>query len=209
VISEELTIVVGDTAAPESLILGVDCVPIGSRVVTTVPGAELFGDAGNESIGIEPGENVVIVTDVLEVVELPEPGAWTENVPEVTFDDAGLPTVAIPAVEPSAELLVAVLEEGDGATVAEGEMVTLDYQGLKWSDGTVFDQSYGAEPANFATNQVIQGFGAALVGQKVGTRLIVTIPPELGYGAEPSEENPLAGETLVFLIEIKDTAPAE
>lgn len=205
-ISEELTLVVGDTAAPEALILGVDCVPIGSRIVTAVPGAELFGDAGNASIGIEAGETVVIVTDVIEIVQLPEPGEWTENVPEVSFDDAGLPTVTIPAVDAPTELLVAVLEEGDGATVAEGDTVTLDYQGVKWSDGTVFDQSYGAQPATFATNQVIQGFGAALVDQNVGTRLIVTIPPELGYGAAPSESNPLAGETLVFLIEIRDTA---
>jgi peptidylprolyl isomerase len=52
---------------------------------------------------------------------------------------------------------------------------------------------------------VIPGFGAALVGQKVGTKLIVTIPPALGYGEEASDQNPLAGQTLVFVVEIQDT----
>ena len=54
---------------------------------------------------------------------------------------------------------------------------------------------------------MIQGFGAALVGQKVGTKLIVTIPPQYAYGTDTAGGE-LAGQTLVFLVEIMDTAPA-
>ena len=65
-----------------------------------------------------------------------------------------------------------------------GDNVTLHYQGTSWDTGEVFDQSYGGDPAQFTTDAVIQGFGAALVGQKVGTKLIVTIPPQYAYGTD-------------------------
>ena len=77
--------------------------------------------------------------------------------------------------------------------VSEGDTVTVDYQGTSWETGEVFDQSFGTdaagvekEPLVIATNQVVPGFGAALVGQKVGTKLIVVIPPEYAYGTDPA-----------------------
>jgi FKBP-type peptidyl-prolyl cis-trans isomerase len=151
------------------------------------------------------------VQEIVEAEDLPAPTEWTENVPEVEFGAEGEPpTVTIPDVEPSTELQVHIIEEGDGDTVAEGDSVTLQYQGISWDTGEVFDSSYErGEPATFATDQVIQGFGAALVGQKVGTKLIVTIPPELAYGTDPAAHE-LAGQTLVFLVEIEGTeAPTQ
>jgi len=52
---------------------------------------------------------------------------------------------------------------------------------------------------------LIPGLAAAIVGQKVGTKLIVSIPPEYAYGTEQSDRNPLGGQTLVFLVEIGGT----
>ena len=49
---------------------------------------------------------------------------------------------------------------------------------------------------------MVQGFGAALVGQKVGSRVIVTMPPKFGYGEGTVNENDLVGQTLVFVIDI-------
>lgn len=208
--SQPATITAGDSTVFEAFLAGIDCVPIGTRTVTVAPAATLYGDAGNETIGVAPGETVVIVVDVVEVQEALKPSEWTEDVPEVKFgDDGEAPTVTLPATPPPTELQLKVLEKGDGDEVQAGDNVTLHYQGTSWDTGEVFDESYGGEPAQFPTDQVIQGFGAALVGQKVGTKLIVTIPPQYAYGAEQSEQNPLGGQTLVFLVEIEDTAPVE
>ena len=49
-------------------------------------------------------------------------------------------------------------------------------------------------------------FSQALIGQKVGSRVIVTMPPALGYGAQ--EGHPLQPYTLVFLIDIVETSSA-
>ncbi|KZE93577.1 FK506-binding protein [Agromyces sp. NDB4Y10] len=205
VFSQPTSLTIGDGSLYEGFLAGVDCVPIGSRVVTVAPASSVYGEQGNESIGVEPGETLVIVTDVQDVVEaedLPTPSEWTENVPEVEFDGDGVPTVTIPDTEPPADYQLKVLEEGDGDTVEAGQVVSLHYQGLNWATKEIFDQSFGnPDPARFGTGDVIPGFGGALVGQKVGSKLIVTIPPALGYGEEESA-NGLGGQTLVFVVDI-------
>lgn len=208
VFSQPASLTAGDETLYEAFLAGIDCVAVGSRTVTVAPAASLYGAEGNEGVGVAPDETVVIVMDVQEIVvpePLPTPSEWTENVPEVQFNGEEPPTVTIPDTEPSTELELAVLEEGDGAEVQEGDTVTLQYQGLNWETKEIFDQSYGRGSATFGTGDVIPGFGAALVGQTVGTQLIVTIPPALGYGEEANPEVPLAGQTLVFVVEIEDT----
>ncbi|AMB57529.1 FKBP-type peptidyl-prolyl cis-trans isomerase [Microterricola viridarii] len=205
-ISENSEFVSGDPQIFPAFIAGIDCVPVGSRVVTTVPASELFGDAGSEGLGIAGGESVVIVTDVLNIVPPLTPAEWTENPPTVQFNGDQPPVLTLPAGEPSPDLLLDVIEEGDGETVKAGDSVTVNYQGTNWGTGEIFDQSYGKQPATFATTGVVKGFGAALVGQKVGTKLVVSIPPEYGYGVAGSSSHELAGQTLVFVIEILDVA---
>ena len=202
VISEKTTFPLGDPQLMPAFVAGIECVPIGSRAVTTVPAAELYGEEGNQGLGIEPSESVVIVSDVLGVEQPLTPAAWTENKPEVTFNGDEPPVLVLPEGDPSPDLLLDVITPGDGATVQAGDTVSLEYQGTNGNTGDIFDQSYGAQPLVIATNQVVKGFGAALVDQKVGSQLVVTIPPELGYG-EAGSGHELAGQTLVFVIEIK------
>ena len=202
--SQPATITAGGEGVYEAFLAGIDCVPTGTRTVTVAPASALYDGEGNEQVGLAKGESVVIVVDVKEPLKAKE---WTEDVPEVKFGAEGeAPTVTLPDTAPPADYQIKVLEEGDGAEVATGDTVTLNYQGTSWDTGEVFDQSYGGDPAQFATDQVIQGFGAALVGQKVGTKLIVTIPPEYAYGTDKDAAE-LGGQTLVFLVEILDTAP--
>ncbi len=187
-----------------------ECSVAGDRVVGVVPPSEAFGDAGMESLGLGAGEALVFVADIVSVDPAPEPlvpGAWTENVPDVDLS-GDVPVVTIPDTAPPADLVLKVLTEGDGAVVAAGDMVEINYQGTSWDTKTIFDQSYTrGQTSSFATTQVIEGFGAALVGQKVGTTLIVSIPPQYAYGTDPAAHD-LGGQTLVFLIEIVGVTPA-
>ena len=146
--------------------------------------------------------------DVVEVQEPLTPSEWTENVPEVEFGAEGeSPTVTIPDTEPSTELQMHIIEEGDGDTVAAGDSVTAAVPGHQLGHRRGLRRELrAASPRRSRPTQVIQGFGAALVGQKVGTKLIVTIPPELAYGTDPAAHE-LGGQTLVFLVEIEGTEP--
>jgi peptidylprolyl isomerase len=195
---------VGDTQLSKSLQASYSCVPLGSRVVTTVQAKDIFGDAGNPSAGVAATDTVVIVADVVEEYEPPKAAAWTDA-PDVTFDGRKSPAVTLPGGEPPADLMVKVLKKGTGATVAAGDTVTLNYKGMNWRTGKVFDESYGKgkAPISFPANNFVPGFTSAIVGQRAGARLIVSIPPKLGYGESGDHE--LAGQTMVFVIEIQAT----
>ena len=108
----------------------------------------------------------------------------------MTWADDGQPTVTIPDADPPAELKVATVITGTGAVVGAGDSVTVQYQGVNWTSGEVFDESWGSGAANFTTDGVIVGFGDAMVGQTVGSRVVVIIPPDQGYGPSAASRTP-------------------
>ena len=198
---------VDETALLPGLVKTLRCSTVGSRVVGVVPAADAFGDQGNEQLGVEAGQPVVFVIDVVSVLPSQVEGDTVplpDGFPEVVWADNGQPTVTIPDADPPADLKIATVITGDGAVVKAGDNVTVQYQGVNWTSGQVFDESWGKAPASFTTDGVIAGFGAAMVGQKVGSRVVVIIPPDQGYG--PSGGNSGAGiaedDTLVFVIDI-------
>jgi hypothetical protein len=128
--------------------------------------------------------------------------------PVVSFGANGVPVVVIPETDPPVQTSLDVLQPGEGATVQDTDTVTVQYQGVNWSTGDVFDQSYGGEPVSFSTDGVIEGFRKALVGQKVGAQILAVIPPADGYGASGQPSAGISGtDTLVFVIDILDTTP--
>jgi peptidylprolyl isomerase len=204
--SQQVSLTPGDSQMIQAFTAGVDCVPIGSRVVVTAPAKDMYGDQGNAQLGITAEDSLVIVSDVIGEKKQLVPGEWKKDVPKVTFAADGKPTLKLTG-KPPADLLLKVLKPGDGDVVKAGDTVTLDYQGTNWRTGKIFDESYGKQPASFATDQVVEGFGAALVGQKVGTRLVVSIPSKYGYGETGNEQAGIKGtDTIVFVVEIKATA---
>ncbi|WP_203135796.1 FKBP-type peptidyl-prolyl cis-trans isomerase [Microbacterium sp. JZ31] len=169
------------------------CAPVGSRIVATVPGQG------------EQQPATVYVIDLLgndtPTAAWGEPQEPVEGQPTVELADDGEPTITLPDTEPPAETEVTTLKAGDGAEVASGDSVLVQYTGVKWSDGSVFDSSWerGAAAA-MSTTGVVAGFQKALEGQKVGSQVLVTMPPADGYGA--SAEHELAEETLTFVVDI-------
>lgn len=199
---------VGDKTTPAAYAAGISCVPIGSRVVVTVKAADILGPEGNADLGIKADDALVFVTDVIGIVTPPTPEKWT-NPPAVKFNGSKTPTVTLPKGTPSARLLLGVLKAGTGAVVGEGDSVTVNYKGINLRTGKVFDESYGRAPATFTTTGVVKGFGAALVGQKVGAKVIVSIPPSFGYGEAGNTGAGIKGtDTIMFVVEIQSTEAA-
>lgn len=71
---------------------------------------------------------------------------------------------------------------------ASGDTVRVHYTG-KLDSGEVFDSSEGRDPLEFELggNNVIEGFGNAVVGMSPGDEKDVTIPSDKAYG-EPNDE---------------------
>ncbi|MGO3796571.1 MAG: FKBP-type peptidyl-prolyl cis-trans isomerase [Pauljensenia sp.] len=127
-----------------------------------------------------------------------------ENI-TVTGDFGRKPTLEFADAEPSEELLVEVLHEGDGQEVEPGDQIQCHYLGQVW-DGKVFDNSYDRGQAlafQIGVGMVIRGWDDGLVGQKVGSRVLLSIPSEFGYGDRGVPQAGIGGgDTLVFVTDI-------
>jgi peptidylprolyl isomerase len=186
-----------------------ECSTAGSRVVGVIPPADAFGDAGAAQIGLAPNQALVAVIDVLSIAEAPLPKAngedqpAPEGFPAVELDADGRPTITIPDAPQPTELMIALLKKGDGEVVPAGADVIVHYVGVNWNTKAVFDESWArGEPATFNTKQVIAGFTKALEGQKIGSQVIVVIPPSEGYGETGAGADIGPTDTIVFVVDI-------
>ncbi len=196
------------------LIKAIACSAAGDRVTGVIPPAEAFGANGSTNLAVAAGESLVFIVDVISIapgIATGEPQPPVDGLPTVKLAADGTPTITIPDTAPPTELQIAVLKKGDGTVVAEGDAVKVQYLGMNYNTKTVFDQSWNSQgPVTFTTDGVVAGFGQALVGQAVGSQILVVIPPDLGYG--PAGGNEGAGisatDTIVFVIDILGTTPA-
>ncbi len=120
------------------------------------------------------------------------------------------PTLTVPAKPAPTTLTQQVLTRGGGAAVAKGDTLVANYVGQTWAPkngkSAPFDSSFtrGA-PAAFVVGvgRVIPGWDKTVVGKTLGSRLLVTVPPADGYGANGQPNAGITGtDTLVFVIDL-------
>ncbi|MGW0394283.1 FKBP-type peptidyl-prolyl cis-trans isomerase [Streptomyces sp. NPDC003042] len=115
------------------------------------------------------------------------------------------PTLAQGKGAPPKELKVEVISEGDGPALKKGDVAQVNYSGQVWDGKEPFDASFGKGKTfdvTIGAGMVIKGWDQGLEGQKVGSRVELVIPPELGYGAQGSGEKIKPNATLVFVVDI-------
>lgn len=208
-----LALIADPASTVQGLVTGVVGQTVGSRVLVGVTPGDFGADpaaAASATAGAEGNGSVLLLVDVLSASEvLPEAQGEElpvpEGLPEVSEGEGGELAIATPEGEPPAELRVEALVEGTGEPVAPGDSVVVDYTGVLWSDGTVFDSSRGEGRDPFAftlgQGQVIPAWDEGLAGVPVGSRVMVVAPPDQAYGDQASESIP-AGSTLVFVVDV-------
>ncbi len=182
-------------------------VKVGSRLLWGQAGLSAdmsyTGAAQNGYIYVMSLESAQTIPDSIEGEMITPDDA---SLPLITIED-GVPAVSVPDtfVDPT-ELVVVPLIEGTGPVVESGQTVAVKYTG--WlTDGTQFDSSWDrSAPDNvfmfgLGSGQVIPGWEQAVADQKVGSRLLVVVPADLGYGENEAGEIP-ANSTLIFAIDI-------
>lgn len=177
------------------------CAPGGSEAVLTVPTA-------TTSSGF-PWIVYVKASNKLPLVATGEPVAEVDpTAPKVTLDDDGRPTVESPDAEPPAETTVTLLKKGDGREVADGDEVIFQYHLMTWGDTEPRQTTYtDFTPLTASTNGLVPGFTKALVGQTIGSQVVVVVKPEDGYTIPGNESHDLYDQTLVFVIDILAANP--
>ncbi|GAB2453810.1 FKBP-type peptidyl-prolyl cis-trans isomerase [Streptomyces incanus] len=183
----------------------------GSRVQMAIPPTWGYGPQGNEQAGIKGTDTLVFVVDVQDTfnakssAEGGEVAQDTTDLPKVgTNTDGKAPSIEVPDVAPPKKLVSRYILEGDGEEVGADNSVLVQYKGVLWDGGKEFDSTYGrGQLTSFSLQQVVKGWAQGLTGKKVGSRVLIVIPPELGYGDTPPEGSDIKKDsTLVFSVDI-------
>ncbi|MFB9836593.1 FKBP-type peptidyl-prolyl cis-trans isomerase [Actinoallomurus acaciae] len=185
----------------------------GTRLELTLP-YKVVGDQVAQALKLGTGDDLVLSVDVLKAYGKTASVQGTQQkvdakLPQVTPGAPGqAPTIKIPSGSAPTKLQVQTLIEGTGKAVAKGQTLIGQYDGVLWRTGKEFDSSYkhGA-PAGFpiGVGQVIPAWDKALVGKKIGSRVLVVVPPKEGYGSTGSPQAGIKGsDTLVFVVDILD-----
>lgn len=129
---------------------------------------------------------------------------------EVTGAYGQSPLVTIPSGPAPTVLTERVLKAGTGPVVRRAATLVANYVARTWEDPSF---GYPREFVNTFTStgplsypigsgDVIRGWDKALVGERVGSRVLLVVPPELALGGDLGDPNVLAGRTLVFVVDI-------
>jgi peptidylprolyl isomerase len=187
---------------------------MGSRVLAVIPPKDGFGTRGDAQAGIKGTDTLVFVVDMLKDFSGNASASGQQvsqgggKLPTVTAATGSAPTIKMPSGQPPANLTTKTLIKGTGPTVAAGDTVVVQYVGALWRNGYQFDSSWKrSQPFGFtigaSPSQVILGWDKGLVGQTVGSRVMLVIPPADGYGKNGSPQAHIKGtDTLVFAVDI-------
>ncbi len=195
------------------------CATAGSRLSAVGSAGELVGQATIDqySLPVASSDTVVMTVDVINSF----PGRATgvdqlaqAGFPSVVLAPNGQPGFTIPSSAAPTELKIDTLKRGSGVTVSEGDTVIVNYTGVLWETGGVFDSTWerNTPAALLATSitddpaGVVPGFATALIGATVGSQVLMVIPPEFGYPAGSAPSSIPDGSTMVFVVDVLEVA---
>ncbi|WP_030192988.1 FKBP-type peptidyl-prolyl cis-trans isomerase [Streptomyces sp. NRRL S-87] len=189
---------------------GLEGQKVGSRVELVIPPELGYGAQGQGDIS--PNATLVFVVDILKAKQIPASAQGKvvpqedKNLPVVgTNTDGKAPELTIPKVAAPTKLVSNYVLESAGAVVKPTDKVAVKYVGKLWKDGKVFDSTYATgtgNPVTFPLDQLtLKGLKDGIVGKKVGSRILLVIPPDQGLGNKESNGIP-ANSTLVFSLDI-------
>lgn len=200
------------------------CAAAGSRVVATSTLEGALGEGQSlRGSDLGPQAPVVMVYDVTDVMPgratgTPQPG--NADLPAVSIGEHGQPGLSFTGADAPENLVVHTSMRGDGAEVVPGDTVVLQYTGVIWETGEVFDSTWqsaspqampdaqGSNPAIFQLQEgaLIDGFYNGLIGQNVGSQVVISIPQDQGYSDPMTRPASIGeGDTLVFVVDILGT----
>jgi peptidylprolyl isomerase len=114
------------------------------------------------------------------------------------------PVVSIPKLKADNKLTVKTIIQGTGATLTKSESLAANFVLYFW-DGTssaLKANTYTSNPTVIG-GTMLPGLESALIGKKVGSRILAVVPPADGYGTSGNSQLGITGHTtLVFVIDL-------
>lgn len=130
---------------------------------------------------------------------------------DVTVSKAAKPKVTVAKGFTATKTTTKVLNAGAGDALASGDSVKVNYVAINGRTGKEFDNSFTSDkPLTLTLSEtaVLPGFVKGLKGQKVGSRVLVAIPPKDGFGQAQPDLGMKKDDTMVFLFDVVAKVPA-
>lgn len=179
-------------------------VKVGSRLMMSLNGSAQKGEASQTLVYIIDVEKTTKPLTRAEGEKVDQ----SDNPVTVKWADDGAPSISKPKGTKPKDLKTYTTIEGEGAKVKKGQSVAVKYSGWLWDDTSkTFDSNWKKGGQPFAVDpvgeaQVIDGWNEGLIGQRVGSQVVLVIPPDKGYGEQGSEPSIPGNATLIFVVDI-------
>ncbi|WP_164990473.1 FKBP-type peptidyl-prolyl cis-trans isomerase [Agromyces albus] len=199
----------GAAETPIAFTKGLTCAREGSRVVIVAPSEELVNPSQDPE-GAEGGDSLVAVFDVMRAFParaVGTPQLARDGFPAVVLAPDGRPGITVPKGDPPTkeESEVEVLKRGAGEVVEAGDTIVVQYTGVTWAGGAVFESTWqNGAPTTLTVgegSEMVEGVSKAVIGQAVGSQVGVIVPPAEGFADQATADIP-AGSTLFYVIDI-------
>ncbi|GAB3205721.1 peptidylprolyl isomerase [Marinactinospora thermotolerans DSM 45154] len=181
----------------------------GTRLAVAVPkgSSESGPPDGSEGAGLHVLD-IVTHYPAARTVEGEMRPVSDPDLPSVEQEPGSEPRIDVPDGDPPTEPVAVPLIEGEGPQIRKGDRVVVQFTGVTWDDGAVFDSTWdwGGRPTAFpvGSGQIVPVWDAELPGVRVGSRVMLVAPPEYGYGAAGGKESLGISEddTLVYVVDV-------
>lgn len=161
---------------------------------STAPGVQTAPSGGPTQAAATATTTTTATTATTPTVNTPTSGPLSKE-----------PAVTVPKGSPPKHLVVKDLIKGNGKVAQDGSTITVNYVGVLYKNGKVFDASWKRHQTfsiPLTAGSVIQGWVDGIKGMKVGGRRELIIPPSLGYKAAGSPPTIPPNATLIFVVDL-------
>jgi peptidylprolyl isomerase len=201
---------VTDNAISEALV----CAHVGDRVALVSTTADAYGEGAGASGNLADDDTLVTIIDIDAAYlgkadgfnQLPQDG-----MPTVVTAVDGTPGISLLAVDAPAQTRISLIKGGDGRTVKKDDTVVLHYSLWTWpatkgDEPVPVSNTWSKHMAQdftltAAENGLPQGILDALIGEKVGSQVLLVLPP--GDDSFTDETAPSGADaTYIFVFDI-------
>ena len=188
------------------------CGHAGERIASVVPAVDMLGEGGGAPAGIADDDTMVVVVDLRAVLSAGSgqaegaPQELPAGIPGLVLDADGAPAATLgPEVAAATEPAAAAAIVGTGARVRATDTVLVHSRTVIARTGEIVEDTWGTGPISLPLPEALPGLRDGIVGQTVGSRLVIVLPPGAGY--TPTDLEALgyqANDVMVSVVDLLD-----
>lgn len=171
------------------LVEALQCAQVGSRLAVAVKASDLTSTTGKTDDSTGPA--YIAVIDVVKAFLPKADGALqlgVNNMPAVVTAANGAPGVSIPNINAPTSEKIQIIRQGRGHEFTGSDTAVVQFTAVNWAaspkvQGSTWTNGNAATTVPLNSTQIPEAIKKALVGQRVGSQVMVVVPPTAASGS--------------------------